>query len=141
MKGVVVKKPVRPTDAELDILQVLWTKGPSTVRDVHETLKESRDVRYTTTLKQLQVMAEKGLVIRDETQRSHVYSAAVSEEEAQAQLLDHLLERAFAGSTSKLFLRALASAKASTDELNQVRQLLDGLDCLHERALARAKGL
>jgi predicted transcriptional regulator len=118
---------VKPTDAELDILQVLWGQGPSTVRDVHEALSGSREVGYTTTLKQLQVMTEKGLVQRDERQRSHIYSASVREEATQAQLLDHLLERAFAGSTSKLFLRALASKKASADELNEVRRLLKGL--------------
>ncbi|MDQ3398452.1 MAG: BlaI/MecI/CopY family transcriptional regulator, partial [Deinococcota bacterium] len=100
---------------------------PRTVREVHEALSKSREVGYTTTLKQLQVMTEKGLVQRDERQRSHIYSASVREEATQAQLLDHLLERAFAGSTSKLFLRALASKKASADELNEVRRLLKGL--------------
>lgn len=118
------KPETRPTDAELDILRVLWACGPSTVREVHEALAEEREVRYTTTLKQLQVMFEKGLVRRDEARRSHVYSALVSEEETQGWLLDHLLRHAFGGSTSKLFLRALGRRRASDGELEEIRRLL-----------------
>jgi predicted transcriptional regulator len=116
----------KPTEAELAILRVLWTRGPSTVRDVHEALGE--DVRYTTTLKQLQIMFDKGLVTRDERQRSHVYAAAVGEEETQHRLLDNLLAHAFGGSSSKLVLRALRSGRVSSDELRQIRALLDELE-------------
>jgi BlaI family penicillinase repressor len=122
----VSKSAPKPTDAELDILRVLWTRGPSTVREVHEALGE--DVRYTTTLKQLQVMLDKGLVRRDERQRSHVYEAAVDEEETQHRLLDNLLAHAFGGSRSKLLMRAVSGGKASEEELRQIRALLDELE-------------
>ena len=118
------KPEARPTDAELDILHVLWTRGPSTVRDVHEALSQEKEVRYTTTLKQLQVMLDKGLVQRDDARRSHIYSAAENEEETQGRLLDHLLEHAFGGSTSKLFMRALDRKRASERELEEIRRLL-----------------
>lgn len=114
---------MKPTDAEVSILRVLWERGRATVREVHEALGD-KGVRYTTTLKQLQVMFEKGLVIRDASDKSHVYQAAMSEEETQATLLDHLLENAFAGSRSKLFLRALSTKKASPKELAEIRKLL-----------------
>lgn len=116
---------LRPTEAELEILQVLWELGAVTVRDVHKRLAEVKGVRYTTTLKQLQVMTEKGLVLRDESQRSHVYRAAIPEEETQAQLLDYLLHGAFGGSAKKLFMQALSTSKASEAELDQIRQMLD----------------
>jgi BlaI family transcriptional regulator, penicillinase repressor len=118
---------MKPTDAEVMILQVLWRKGVATVRDVHEALGD-KNVRYTTTLKQLQVMFDKGLVLRDDSEKSHVYKAAQSEEETQVTLVDHLLENAFAGSRSKLFLRALSSKKASSKELAEIRNLLKDLE-------------
>jgi BlaI family transcriptional regulator, penicillinase repressor len=118
---------MKPTDAEVLILQVLWERGSATVREVHEALG-SKGVRYTTTLKQLQVMFEKGLVTRDDSDKSHVFKAAESEEETQATLLDHLLENAFAGSRSKLFLRALSTKKASPKELAEIRKLLKELE-------------
>jgi BlaI family transcriptional regulator, penicillinase repressor len=118
---------MKPTDAEVMILRVLWERSQATVREVHEVL-EAKGVRYTTILKQLQVMFEKGLVSRDESDKSHVYKAAYNEEETQMTLLDHLLENAFAGSRSKLFLRALSSKKASAKELAEIRKLLKDLE-------------
>jgi predicted transcriptional regulator len=118
-------KPPKPTDAELGILRVLWSRGPSTVRQVHDALNEDRPTGYTTALKLLQIMADKGLVARDETDRTHVYSAAVGESETQRQLLDDLMTRAFRGSAMTLVMQALSGAKATRDELARIRQLLD----------------
>jgi BlaI family penicillinase repressor len=117
----------RPTDGELAILRVLWERGPSTVRDVHEVLSRSRPTGYTTTLKLLQIMMEKGLVQRDESQRTHVYQARLTEGQTQRQLVRDLLERAFGGSARKLVLQALAAKKTSPEELSQIRQVLDEL--------------
>lgn len=114
----------RPTDAELGILRVLWERGPSTVRQVHESLTSERQTGYTTTLKLLQIMTEKGLVTRDASDRSHIYQAARSEELTQRQLVTDLLDRAFGGSAAKLVLQALASTKASPADLAEIRQLL-----------------
>ncbi len=118
----------RPTDAELDILSALWERGPCTVRDVHTTLSEWRDVGYTTVLKLLQIMTDKGLVVRDESQRSHVYRAKQRETTTQKQLVRDLVKRAFGGSTEKLVMQALSSQKASTEELAEIRRMLDELD-------------
>ena len=118
----------QPTNAELAILRVLWDRGPSTVRQVQEALSADRDYGYTTVLKLLQIMHEKGLVDRDESRRSHVYSPTQAEEETQSQLLDDLLERAFGGSASKLVLRALSDEKASPEELEEIRKLLDEME-------------
>lgn len=118
----------KPTEAELAILTVLWQKGPSTVRDVQVQLKQDKDVGYTTILKLLQIMTEKGLVVRDETNRSHIYHAAETQEKTQQQLLNDLLERAFAGSTSRLVMQALTSQKTSEAELTAIRALLDELE-------------
>ena len=117
----------RPTDGELAILRVLWERGPSTVRDVHEVLSRSRPTGYTTTLKLLQIMMEKGLVQRDESQRTHVYQARLTEGQTQRQLVKDLLERAFGGSAQKLVLQALAAKKTSPEELSRIRQLLEEL--------------
>src|SRR5918997_2908635 len=107
------KNPVpRPTDAELAILRVLWDRGPSTVRQVHEVLLRERPTAYTTALKLLQIMTEKGLVRRDETDRTHVYHPRLTEEQTQRQLVRDLLDRAFGGSASKLVMQALATKKA-----------------------------
>jgi len=114
----------RPTDAELDILRVLWDLGPSTVRDVHTTLQRQREIGYTTVLKLMQIMAAKGLVARDETARAHVYQAKVAQEQTQRQLVGHLLDRAFGGSAAKLMMQALSGRKASSDELAQMLQML-----------------
>jgi BlaI family transcriptional regulator, penicillinase repressor len=120
--------PPRPTDAELAILRVLWRLGPCTVRQVHDGLPRRDPAAYTTTLKLLQIMTEKGLVTRDEAQRAHVYAARLAEEETQSQLVGDLLDRAFAGSASRLVLRALASRPASAGELAEIRKLLDSLE-------------
>jgi BlaI family transcriptional regulator, penicillinase repressor len=118
---------MKPTDAELSILRVLWERGKATVREVHEALGE-KDVRYTTILKQLQVMFEKNIVTRDDSDKSHVYSAATTEEETQSTLVDHLLESAFAGSRTQLFLRVLSQKKVSKKELSEIRSLLSELE-------------
>ncbi len=118
----------RPTDAELAILRVLWRRGPSTVKDVHEELDRRAPTGYTTTLKQLQIMAEKGLVTRDESQRAHLYTAHLPEEQTQSQLVGDLLDRAFEGSASRMVMRALSSRPASAGELAEIRELLDQLE-------------
>ena len=117
--------PPKPTDAELAILQALWRGGPSTVKEVQERMEQGTG--YTTVLKFLQIMAEKGLVRRNEEQRAHVYEAAVSEADTQDRLVTALLKKAFGGSTSKLVLQALASKKASPDELAEIRRLINKL--------------
>lgn len=118
----------RPTDAELEILAVLWERGPSTVREVHDALHEHKPTGYTTVLKLLQIMTEKGLVRRDEEQRAHVYAARYAQEQTQRQLLGHLLERAFGGSATKLVLQALSTKQASPAELQRIRELLDEME-------------
>ena len=115
----------RPTDAELAILGVLWTRGASTVRQVHEALADTRDTGYTTTLKLMQIMAEKGLVKRNETARTHVYSAVAGEEQTQQQLVKDLVDRAFGGSAAQLVLRALSAEGASDAEVKAIRKLID----------------
>jgi BlaI family penicillinase repressor len=118
---------IRPTNAELAILGVLWQRGPSTVRDVHEALRATRGgaVGYTTVLKLLQIMAEKKLVKRDTRARTHVYSAAASEATTRGHLLSDLVDRAFGGSSLALVLQALSSTRATPAELEQIRRLLD----------------
>lgn len=120
--------PPRPTDSELAILRVLWVRGPSTVRDVHEDLNQHSPTGYTTVLKMLQIMTEKGLVVRDESQRAHIYEPRYSEQKTQRQLLHDLADRAFGGSPAKLVLQALSGRKATTEELNEIRDLLNRLE-------------
>ncbi|HEX7183724.1 MAG TPA: BlaI/MecI/CopY family transcriptional regulator [Thermoanaerobaculia bacterium] len=120
--------PPRPTDAELAILRVLWRRGPSTVKQVHEELLRRTPSVYTTTLKLLQIMTEKGLVTRDESQRAHLYVARQPEEETQSRLVGDLLDRAFGGSATRLVMRALSSRPASAEELAEIRNLLDRLE-------------
>ena len=112
-----------PTEAELGILNVLWERGPSTVRDVHEAL--AKDTGYTTVLKQMQVMAEKGLLSRDEESRSHVYKPLIAREQTQQGLTRNLLERAFGGSAKNLVLGALSSQRVSPKDLEEIRRILD----------------
>jgi len=114
----------RPTDAELEILTVLWSRGPSTVRAVHDVIGERRTAQYTTILKLLQIMDEKGLVKRDESQRAHVYRAAQSREATQTQLAGDLLRRAFDGSAKSLLVGALSARKPSKGEIAELKQLL-----------------
>ena len=114
-----------PTNAELEILRVLWQRGPSTVRDVHESLDHARPVGYTTVLKLLQIMVEKGLVRRDASARSHVYAAVASQGATQRRMVADLVQRVFGGSTLGLVLHALESTPATAPELDQIRKLLD----------------
>ncbi|HEY7547261.1 MAG TPA: BlaI/MecI/CopY family transcriptional regulator [Blastocatellia bacterium] len=125
MEGDVKGNLPRPTDAELAILRVLWRRGPATVRQVQEEMNQNQQTGYTTVLKLLQIMTEKGLVKRDESERTHVYEATLPEEETQRQLVDDLLERAFGGSARQLVLHALSAKKTSRTELAQIRELLD----------------
>jgi BlaI family transcriptional regulator, penicillinase repressor len=120
-------RQVRPTDAELAILRVLWRLGPSTVRQVHEELRSVQPTGYTTALKQLQIMTAKELVDRDESQRSHVYRARNSEGATQRLLVRDLMQRAFGGSAERLVMQALASRRATPDELEAIRRLIDEL--------------
>jgi BlaI family transcriptional regulator, penicillinase repressor len=117
--------PPRPTDAELEILTVLWSRGPSTVREIHEVIARRKPAQYTTVLKTLQIMAEKGLVSRDEKQRAHIYEAACPREWTQKQLAGDLLRRAFNGSAARLMQGALSARKASKAELAEIRKMLD----------------
>lgn len=117
--------PPRPTDAELEILTVLWARGPSTVREVHQAIVERKPAQYTTVLKLLQIMAEKGLVKRDERERAHRYRAGRSREWTQKQLAGDLLQRAFSGSAKNLLVGALSASKASAEELAEMRRLIE----------------
>jgi predicted transcriptional regulator len=120
-----VSPTVRPTRAELAILRVLWTHGPQTVRQVHDVLAAAKPSAYTTTLKLLQIMTEKGLVLRAEQNRQHVYRVRQSEQAMQKRLVRDLLDRAFNGSTARLVMQALAAKPASADELREIRRLLE----------------
>jgi predicted transcriptional regulator len=124
---------VRPSEAELAILQVLWERGPSTVREVHERVGGARGTGYTTVLKLMQIMATKGLVERDESRRSHVYRAVAERSATQRRLVADLLDRAFGGSGRDLVMQALSTRRASAQELAEIRSLLDRLE-------TRAKG-
>ena len=116
----------RPTDAELAILRILWERGSSTVRQVHEVLAAGdRPTAYTTALKLLQIMTEKGLVRRDESDRTHVYHPRLTEEQTQRQLVRDLLERAFGGSSSKLVMQALNAKRATPEELGEIRRMIE----------------
>ena len=115
----------RPTDAELEILTVLWSRGPATVREVHSTISRRRPAHYTTVLKLMQIMTDKGLVKRDEKQRAHIYSASRPREWTQRQLAGDLLQRAFGGSASSLLLGALSAQKATPEELAEIRRMIE----------------
>ena len=115
----------KPTEGELELLRVLWAKGPSTVRELHDAVSRERELGYTTVLKLLQIMTEKGLVQRTEVGRAHVYRTTASQEETQSQLLKDLSERLFSGSAAQLAMHALSMAPASTDELKEIRKLID----------------
>lgn len=115
---------IKPTDSELEILNILWEKGPSTVRDVHEVLERSKEAGYTTTLKLMQIMHDKKLLVRDETARSHVYTANISQQKTQGQLVKKFIDNVFNGSASQLVMQALGNHKANIKELDEIRNLL-----------------
>jgi BlaI family transcriptional regulator, penicillinase repressor len=115
----------RPTDAELAILRILWERGRCTVRQVHDALSRERPAAYTTALKMLQIMTEKGLVRRDDTDRTHIYEPRLTEEQTQRQLVRDLVDRAFGGSASKLVLQALSTRRATAEELGEIRKLIE----------------
>jgi BlaI family penicillinase repressor len=117
-----------PTDTELTILNVLWTRGPSTVRDVYRVLNETRKTGYTTVLKLMQIMTEKGMIQPDKTVRPQVFSLTRTQKQTQGQLLRHLLDRAFSGSTGNLVLQALSTQKATPEERKRIREYLDRLE-------------
>jgi BlaI family transcriptional regulator, penicillinase repressor len=121
------KSSIKPTEAELTLLNILWQLGPATVRQIHETVSETQKTGYTTVLKILQIMHEKSLVIRDESNRAHVYAAANSEMQTQSSLIKDLISKAFGGSTSKLVMRALDET-TSKKEIDDIRQLLNSLE-------------
>jgi predicted transcriptional regulator len=120
-------KYIKPTESELEILQILWLRGIATVREVHEDLAKSKDVGYTTTLKLMQIMHEKGLVKRDESMRTHIYQSAVNKERTQKHLLGKMIDSLFGGSSTQLVLQALGEHKASQEELDQIQILLNNL--------------
>jgi predicted transcriptional regulator len=117
--------PQKPTPSELEILRVLWARGPSTVREVHEALSEKKALGYTTVLKLLQIMTAKGIVRRNETQRAHVYEAGLPAEQTKRQLAGDMLQRVFEGSASQLMMHALAGKRTSQEEIEEIRHLLD----------------
>lgn len=120
-------KYIKPTESELEILQVLWSKGLTTVREVHEELGKIKDVGYTTTLKLMQIMNEKGLVKRDDSMRTHIYQAAVNKEYTQKHLLSKMIDSLFGGSHTQLVIQALGEQKVTVEELEKIQQLLDKL--------------
>jgi len=119
---------VKPTDSELQILNLLWEKGPSSVRAIHNVLAEERDLYYTTTLKTMQLMAEKGLLSRDTTQRSHIYRVNIKKRDVEKNLIDKLANSVFKGSASQLILSALGHSKPNKDELEEIKALIEKLD-------------
>ena len=121
-------KQLKPTESELEILRVFWEKGPSTVREVHEILEQSKDAGYTTTLKLMQIMHEKGLLQRDASSKTHIYAAAVSQENTQRQLLDKMIDTVFNGSASQLVLQALGNHKSSKEELEKIKEYLNEIE-------------
>ncbi len=119
---------MKPTESELEILNILWAKGPSTVRVVHEELSKEKDAGYTTTLKLMQIMHKKGLLNREEEQRSHIYTSAVDEKEAKGALIDRFLDAAFNGSASELVMQALGRNKTSKEELDKIKDLIKKME-------------
>lgn len=120
-------KVIKPTESELEILQILWSKGLATVREVHEELGQTKDVGYTTTLKLMQIMHEKGLVKRDDSMRTHIYQPAVNKEKTQRHLLGKMIDSLFGGSPTQLVIQALGEHKASPEELERIQALLNDL--------------
>ena len=119
---------IKPTESELEILSILWSNGPSSVRVVNDTINETKETGYTTTLKIMQIMVQKGLLKRDESSRTHIYKADVRQEEIQSAMLDKLLDSAFGGSASRLVLHALGKGQASQEDLNRIKDLIKKLE-------------
>ena len=126
-------KKIRPTDSELEILQILWDRGPSTVREVNDRLNIDKNVGYTTTLKIMQIMTEKGLLSREKDSRTHIYSPLPDKETTRGDLLERFLESTFSGSASSLVMQALGSHNASPEELQEIKQLIEELEKSNER--------
>jgi len=120
-------KPLKPTESELEILQVLWDKGAATVRDVHEVLSVYKDSGYTTTLKLMQIMHEKGIVTRDDSNKTHIYKPNVDKEKTQQQMVGKMVDALFGGSASQLVMQALGSSQPSKEELDEIQNLLNNL--------------
>jgi predicted transcriptional regulator len=120
-------KYIKPTESELEILQVLWQKGLATVREVHEELSKIKEAGYTTTLKLMQIMHEKGLVKRDDSMRTHVYQAAVNKEKTQRHLVNKMIDSLFGGSTTQLVIQALGEHKATDEELDKIQEIINSL--------------
>jgi BlaI family penicillinase repressor len=122
-----MSKQIKPTEGELEILQVLWEKESATVREVHETILKTKEAGYTTTLKLLQIMFEKGLVTRDDSAKTHIYKPAISKEKTQSQFVGKMIAGLFGGSSSQLVMQALGSQSPSKEEIEEIQQLLDNL--------------
>ena len=118
---------LKPTESELEILQILWEKGDSTVRDVHEILEKRKEAGYTTTLKLMQIMHEKGLVARDTTSKTHIYSALINQQQTQQQLVNKMIDNVFNGSAARLVMQALGNHAASKEEIDSIKKYLDEL--------------
>jgi BlaI family transcriptional regulator, penicillinase repressor len=119
---------IKPTDSELEILNILWEKGSGTVREVHEVLEKNKDAGYTTTLKLMQIMHEKNLLKRDVTAKSHVYTANISQEKTQGQLVKRMIDNVFNGSASQLVMQALGNHKPNSEELNEIKKYLEEME-------------
>jgi predicted transcriptional regulator len=121
------KKNIKPTGSELEILQILWDKGESTVREVHEILEKNKPVGYTSTLKLMQIMLEKGLVARNADSRTHIYRANINREKTQQQLVSRMIDNVFSGSAARLVIHALGNHKATAKEIEEIKKYLDNL--------------
>ncbi len=121
------KKPIKPTESELEILNILWEKGEATVREVHEELSKHKDAGYTTTLKLMQIMFEKRIVTRDDSSKTHIYAPAITREKTQEHLVGKMINSLFAGSPGQLVMQALGNHQASPKELDEIQKLLDNL--------------
>jgi len=126
-----MSEQIKPTDSEVEILSILWEHGPASVRDVHDILSRKKDAGYTTTLKLMQIMLQKGLLERDETNRSHVYKAAVNKEQTQKQILKRMIDQVYNGSAAQLVMQALGKHETSPDELEQIKAYLEKIENKH----------
>lgn len=122
-----MEKKIKPTEAELEIMQILWSDGPSSVRHVHQLLSETKEVFYTTTLKTMQIMLEKGLLSRDTSERAHIYKPEIGKNAIEKTMIDKMVNSMFSGSTSKMIISAMGNQQPSPEELKEIRQLIDQL--------------